>query len=94
MNSHLLKRSKEIEPLGTHSLQVRAIEDCREALMDAGDKIFSLISAVASLNAKKAAALISYVLTEHDRKLAKISKTLSEASCPRQRPSRGIKKWE
>jgi hypothetical protein len=39
MNSHLLKQAKEIEPIGTHSLQVRAIEDYREALMDVRDEI-------------------------------------------------------
>jgi hypothetical protein len=39
MISHLLKRAKEIEPQGLHSLQVRAIEDYRDALMDVRDEI-------------------------------------------------------
>ena len=82
-NEFLLKRAKEIMPYGPHSLQIRAIEDSREALMDAGDKIFSLISAVASLNAKKAAALIVTVMTKHDHELSQISEILKKARCPR-----------
>jgi len=83
MNSHLLKRAKEIEPRGPHSLQVRAIEDCREALMDAGDKIFSLISSIASINAKKAAALIATEMSEHDRELSRVAEILSNTPRPR-----------
>ena len=83
MTSHLLKRANEIEPRGPHSLQVRAIEDCREALMDAGDEIFSLISGVASINAKKAAAFLVTAITKHDRELALVAKTLSVPPCPR-----------
>jgi hypothetical protein len=82
-NEFLLKRAKGVEPYGPHSLQIRAIEDSREALMDAGDKIFSLVSGIASLNAKKAAALIVTVMAEHDHELSQLAEILKKAPCPR-----------